>query len=249
MGYKSSVDFLAQQKNSIIAFKASGSGRAEFIGKNGKRDMEAITRIDIIFDTPNKLYVSMDHLLQKSAVSMGLTGYEFWTWSRFKGRNDIFWGTQDMLVMDSRLPIAMRPESFLECLGYVNYTAEEDLFVSDDYSIGMRNENGKMVKTLSFSHSDFTLQKIGYFNDDESLIMLCELSDYKPIDPGSSYLLPHRIHLYHKVNNVDVYIKIKRVKPIDTSEKKYSRPFNLPPKERADNVYFLTESGNFIEER
>jgi hypothetical protein len=247
--YNSSMNFLAKQKASAVPFKAQGSGRAEFIDADGEKNMETITRIDVLFNPPDKLYVSMDHLLQKSAVSLGLTGYEFWIWSRFRDRNDIYWGQQDMLVMDNRLPVGLRPEAFLECLGYFNYENEEELFVSDELSIGIGNGKGQMVKALEFSPDDHTLRRIGYFNSENTLIMLCELSDYRPVSLESEYILPRQIQFYFYKRQSELTIKINKVTELDPQDEKYSRAFNMPSKDRADEVYLLTESGEFIRER
>ncbi|AQQ70796.1 hypothetical protein SMSP2_01157 [Limihaloglobus sulfuriphilus] len=247
--YNSSMNFLAKQKASAVPFKAQGSGRAEFIDADGEKNMENITRIDVIFNPPNKLYVSMDHLLQKSAVSLGLTGHEFWIWSRFRDRNDIYWGQQNMLVMDNRLPVGLRPEAFLECLGHVNYEKEEELFVSDELSIGIGNGRGQMVKALEFSPDDHTLRRIGYFNSENNLIMLCELDDYRPVSLESEYILPRKIRLYFYKRQSELSIKLDKITLVDPEDEKYSRAFNMPSKDRVKEVYLLTESGEFIQEK
>lgn len=243
-----SKEFL-QKQNNIQPLRAVGDGSIEFVDKNGKRSKEGLTKVNIFLSPPDRMYVSIDHLLQSKAIRFGATGREFWCWIKFSEMNDYYWGEQGLLAQNCIMPYGLRPEVVYESLGFVDIQSQmnhsELSFNGRNSVVSVKNGDGKTIKNYTLDPSGSQVVRIDYFGEFRSPFLITEMKNFKKFSNYGNYYLPGKIVLASQDGRMVLNFNMKKVEPVNHPTK-LEKLFIRPSPRGAKNIFRMNSSCEFV---
>jgi len=242
-----SFDSLRSNSEKVLPLKATGRCNARFYAED-KKYKESFP-VTLWLNPPAQIRLHGDLFLNPRGIVLGSNEHEFWLALKPKEISTYHWGLWSEQGLSESLLI--NPKTVLEALGVVAVGGDEAWSLSNKGPFDIltqRNNQGSVIKKVYIYNCPYQISKIEYFNEDEQIVAVTELYNYKKVSEGCS--VPRAINITthsHDDRKDSLDIRLKSVKPYKFDEKK-KRIYFEPPRSKGFKHIYRIIDGNFTEE-
>ncbi len=236
-----SVRLLQLQKQNVQPFRATADCVISLPTPDGKDKKENVPGV-LYFLPQDKILFAGNKF---GAVSFGANETEFWM--LVKPEMDSYWWGTKQQAENCRSMLLVNPDNVAEALGIVDVTTDWTLLHRENNDILDLFEDNKRKKRVIVNACDYRIERIEYYDDQQTMKVAVDLSDYATGRHGIS--VPKLIHIANfdemGIEDYSLDIRIKQLAPYTPTEAQRKKVFARPSPNGYKDVYRLDEQCEF----
>jgi hypothetical protein len=243
---------LAAHAGEAVPFRANGQILVTYHAPDSGKEKRHNLPMTLWFDPPWQTYIQGSIATDPKAVVIGSNEKSFWLALRPQEVSSLYLGNWSQARDVEGL--MMSPKVVLEAFGIVtaNEPNESRWSLQNQGAFDIlteRNAAGRLVKRIHLYACDYTIHEIEYFDEQEKVMAVAALDDYKLLTEG--FRVPTKVKatvVGPDKRRDSVNITISSTKPMDFSPRQRAVIFSPPRPEGFEHVYSL-EDGRWVSQR